>query len=521
MMTRSYENRRGVLNTLTIDEEQLGGEAEARTVRTRESDVTRVVHSGLVMRPIYELEARRFRFGEAGGKAWEVLDLYWLAFAVLDTISEVTEYQVGATRMEVIKRILPSARMQAEAARAAISDDELEEVISRVFDHLSNRERRYLPFEYPYFEGQAGRFETRKFWLIKAVYTGHGETTSFALTDEGYAAYFGLHETSALDGTAIGNLRIKLFIERGNVDDAILVADQNQKQCFRKAGEIRNVRRGIARNIHSVDFSKINAMADEGAGQAIQIQDESSRLQTLVMAYLQDTTDESLEEKLHQLSGQLRHLNSRQMDLVNELQRLPDDYHKHSHKLFRRHSYGILPSPDEVLKRVSSMEENAAAKVGREFIARFDPPTRISLFDPATLMDAMDRFLERMSGPQEKQRAVHEIDGIELETYRSELTDELMASAGAFLRNAVHKEGFLALSDFIERASDHGAPMAVAAAMTVFQCFVDPRTAEKNRVQVRLADTESRFATRLPDGRLYRGHNLALVPIAVGRAEAN
>lgn len=509
------------MDTLTTEEKRLEGEGDPRTVRTRESDVTRVVHSGLVMRPIYELEARRFRFGEAGGKAWEVLDLYWLAFAILDTISEVTEYQVGASRGEVIERIRPSARMQAEAADVSITDEELDEVISRVFDHLANRERRYLPFEYPFFDGPAGRFESRKFWLIKAVYTGYGETTSFALTDEGYAAYFGLHETSALDGTAIGNLRIKLFIERGNVDDAILVADQNQKQCFRKAGDIRNVRRSIARNIHAVDFSKVNALADEGAGQAIQIQEESSRLQGLVMAYLEDATDADLEEKLHQLAGQLRHLNARQMDLVGELQRLPDDYHRHSHKLFRRHSYGILPAPDEVLKRVSQLEENAAATVGREFIARFDPPVRPSLFDPATLMDAMDRFLERMNGPQEKQRAVHEIDGIELETYRSELTEELMATAGAFVKDAVHKGGFLALSDLMERSCDHGAPMAVAAAMTVFQCFVDPRAAEKNRVQVRLADTESRFSTRLPDGRLYRGHNLALVPLAVGRAEAN
>ncbi|VVS90898.1 hypothetical protein [Desulfoluna spongiiphila] len=509
------------MDTLTTEEKRLEGEGESRTVRTRESDVTRVVHSGLVMRPIYELEARRFRFGEAGGKAWEVLDLCWLAFAILDTISEVTEYQVGASRSEVIKRIRSSARVQAKAAGVDISDEELDEVISRVFDHLSNRERRYLPFEYPYYDGQEGRFDTRKFWLIKAVYTGYGETTSFALTDEGYAAYFGLHETSALDGTAIGNLRIKLFIERGNVDDAILVADQNQKQCFRKAGDIRNVRRAIARNIHAVEFAKINAMADEGTGQAIQIQEESSRLQTLVMAYLQDASDAELEEKLHQLAGQLRHLNSRQMDLVGELQRLPDDYHKHSHKLFRRNSYGILPSPDEVLKRVARLEEHDAARVGREFIARFDPPTRPSLFDPATLMDAMDRFLERMSGPQEKQRAVCEIDGEDLETYHSELTDELMASAGAFMRNAVHKEGFLALSDLMERSCDNGTPMAVAAAMTVFQCFVDPRTAEKNRVQVRLADTESRFSTRLPDGRLYRGHNLALVPLSMGRAEAN
>ena len=46
------------------------------------------------------------------------------------------------------------------------------------------------------------------FWLIKTVYTGEGREALFTLTDEGYTAYFGLHETGALDATAIGNLRI-------------------------------------------------------------------------------------------------------------------------------------------------------------------------------------------------------------------------------------------------------------------------------------------------------------------------
>ena len=499
-----------------MDNETSEEDVKDKGRRTRESDVTRVVHSGLVMRPIYELEARRFRFGETGGRAWEVLDFYWLAFAVLDTISELTEYQTGASRLEVIKKILPSARLQADAAGVTISDAKLEEVISRVFDHLSNRERRYLPFEYPFFDGQKKVFAARKFWLIKAVYTGHGETTFFSLTDEGYAAYFGLHETSALDGTAIGNLRIKLFIERGNVDEAISVADQNQKQCFRKAGEIRNVRRSIVRNIQAVDFVRLNAMADEGAGQAIQIQGESSRLQSLVMAYLQEADDEALEEKLHQLSGQLRQLNARQMDLVDELQKLPDDYHRHSHKLFRRKSWGALPAPEVVLKRVAESPEETAALVGREFIARFDPPKRTTLFDPATLMDAMDRFLERMAGSQEKLRVASEVDGEEIETYRSEFSKELMREAGTMVESEVLKEGFLPLAELMERACGKGGPMAVAAAMTVFQCFVDPNVAKKHKVTVRLSDSESRFSMTLPDGRLYRGHNLALVALGEG-----
>ncbi len=480
---------------------------------SQETDVTRVVHSGLIMRPIYELEMRRFRADEDKNRAWDVLDLMWIAFAILDTVSELSEYHVGASRTEVLEKVFPAVETQAKASGLELLERELYEVLTKIFDHLINRGNRYLPFEYRYFDGGKKTFETRKFWLVKAIYTGQGKTTLFGLTDEGYAAYFGLHETSALDATAIGNLRIKMFIERGNVDDAIAVAEQNQKQCLRKSHDIRNTRRAIQRNICAVDFYRINDMADEGAQRALQIQQESRRLQHLVSENLQETEDEHMEAKLLHLGAQLKSLNSRQMELVGELQRLPDDYHANSHKLFRRASLGVVPPPEDILKRVCQMGEEDAARLGREFISRFDPPVRPLIFDPASMIDAIERALERQNAEGGRGQAVQEIDGIALKRYQPELTDELMARAFHYLGTVVHKKGGLQLSNlFTQLPPEDAHHLSVAIAMGVFQCLVDPRIAQRFGVQVRLVDPLQIFTVDFPCGRRYRGHDLMLAP---------
>ncbi len=500
-------------------------EADAiQVLRTRESDVTRVVHSSLIMRPIYDLETRRFtsfssstdKDDEDGTDIREFVDLMWVAFAILDSVSELTEYHVGVTRKEVLEKVAPAMKNQVRAAGGDISQVHLGEVLKKVFDHLVNRDNRYLPFEYRYFDGASGTFKFRKFWLIKAVYTGKGQETLFSLTEEGYAAYFGLHETSALDSTAIGNLRIKLLIERGNVDDAIAVAEQNNKQCTRKAHDIRNTRRAIQRNIHSIDFEKVNGMADQGAGQAAQIQDESSRLHYMVLDNLQVTRNEDQESKLLLLARHLKRLNRRQMELVRELQRLPDDYHQYSYKLFRKRLIGILPSMDEVLRRVCAMEEEDAAGVGREFLAVFDPPVQPPLFDPGAVIDAISQALERRSTTGDKPSALQEIDGESIDHYQAELTDALMEQARGMIQKRVQTSEATMMEDLLKEAilEEETPLLPMAVALTVFQAIIDHRTGNRRGFQVKLGASDKYLSIALPGGRVYRGHHLILVPVA-------
>lgn len=478
------------------------------------ADVSRAVHSALVMRPVYELEARRFLQSDADDSPaiWEGVDLLWIAFAILDAISELSEYQLGATRSEVLEKILPLVRGQARAAAVIASDEGLYEVLNKVFDHLSNRRNRYLPFRYTYFEGASNRYRTRRFWLIKTVYTGEGREALFTLTDEGYAAYFGLHETSALDATAIGNLRIKLLIERGNVDDAIGVADGNRKQCARKALEVRNTRRLIQRNIRAVDFDRVQALAQEGVNQATDIQKESSRLHNMVIENLATSQGFKHGAKLHRLAELLEKLNHQLVNLSTELQHLPDDYHHHSHKLFQRRTLGDLPPLEEVLGRIFSMAEADAARVGSEFLARIDPPARRPLFDPAAVIDACDRALERQNVPGDRNQAVLEVDGVPVERFVPRLDEAVMRRAFEMIFEALGRKGEIRLSKLLKDAasSENGGMLSIAVVMAVFQCLVERRLAKKFQIQVAKTDPAERIELDLPDGRRYRGHELLL-----------
>jgi hypothetical protein len=233
-------------------------ESTSRDVSGVDTDVTRVVRSSLVMRPVYELSARRLPGqDEAPHPAWDHLDVIWLAFATLDIISELTEFAPGVTRKKVISRLLVLADNQARSMDMQIEQSSLEEVLHKIFDHLVNRDNRYRPFEYTYFDAAARQMVTKRFWLIKTVYTDAEKAAHFHLTDEGYTAYFGLYETGALDAAAIGNLRIQLLIDRGKVDDAIGVALQNRKQLLRKSQEIQAMGRSIRRSINRVDVTGV------------------------------------------------------------------------------------------------------------------------------------------------------------------------------------------------------------------------------------------------------------------------
>jgi hypothetical protein len=443
---------------------------------------------------------------------WEGMDLLWIAFAMLDIISELTEYQVGASRKEIIEKILPLAHRQVVSSKLVPTEEGLNVVLNKVFDHLVNRSSRYLPFRYAYFDAVKKKYRSRKFWLIKTVYTGEGQETLFTLTDEGYAAYFGLHETSALDAAAIGNLRIKLLIERGNVDDAIAVADGNRKQCARKALDVRNTRRLIQRNIYAVDFDRIRLLTEEGVTQATDIQKEGSRLHNMVIENLQSSKNERHHAKLVHLAEQLEQLNDQLMKLSGELQRLPEDYHHHSHKLFRRRLPGIFPAMDDVMGRVFQMTETDASAVGREFIARIDPPSKKPVFDPAAVIEACDRALERQSISGDQNQTIFEVDGSPIERFVPLLSDELIHQAFVMIHTLVHHKGELLLSAILKKSIDAKIseifPLAVA--MAIFQSVVERRLAKRHQIWVELPQPRRHIGIDLSAQRRYWGDELVV-----------
>ena len=517
---------------LVFDDTPPPGDAGPDTVQRRsfETDVTRMVLSGLVMRPIQELLVRRAVAGGDGEKGeeavWRAVDVTWLAFAVLDVISELTEYHAGVTRADVIERVLPLAFKQLAVRQKSASDKEVTGVIGKIFDHLANRGNRYLPFAYEYYDDVRGTFLTCRFWLVKAVYTGEGHSTLYALTDEGYTAYFGLHETAALDAAAIGNLRIRMLIERGNVDDAIAVADQNRKQCIRKSHEIRRMRRAIVRNIRAVDFKQLKAVADDGVERSTRIQAESRRLHHMVRHKLTDLSQAPVSgdrehrrrAKLETLAKALERLNRRLLSLSGELQQLPEVYDAKSHRLFRRRASGVLPACEDMMHRVCGLAEAPAAGLGNCFIAGVDPPRCRPLFNPAAVMAACDRALERYAVAGDTVQPLQEIEDRPIERYAAELTAPVVKKGFAFLCSGVRPPSGVLLSelltDAVAAADRETSLLPVAVAMALFHCITDEKTAHRWGMDIRKKAGADKITVTLADGRRYRGDELIIRKIS-------
>jgi hypothetical protein len=87
-----------------------------------------------------------------------------------------------------------------------------------------------------------------------------------------------------------------------------------------------------------------------------------------------------------------------------------------------------------VMRRLCRLDEEDAARVGAEFIARIDPPAQRTLFDPAAVIEACDRALERQNVPGDRSQPVHEIDGSPIRRFESELNDRLMHEAFELLQ---------------------------------------------------------------------------------------
>jgi hypothetical protein len=201
------------------------------------------------------------------------------------------------------------------------------------------------------------------------------------------------------------------------------------------------------------------------------------------------------------------------MTLSDELQHLPEDYHNHSHKLFRRHSLGHFPPMEAVLGRLFRMAESDAARVGAECIARIDPPAARPLFDPAGVIEACDRALERQNVPGDRRQAVLEMDGAPIAHFSPELDEAIMERAFDSLHGAVRRENGIALSTLLTRSAgaQEGERFPAAVAMAVFQCLVDRRIGRKHRIRIQLPDPAQRIGIDLPGGRRYQGHELLLI----------
>ena len=491
--------------------------------RTRFGDIGRTNRTAALMRALTQAvsstQSGLLRLGEGKYRKFSKLDLYWLAFAQLDFVAERTEFSTGVERDRVVEGLLTQASEQAKTLGCydELGEEGLTAGLELLFDALCNRGDRYKAFKVPVWDAEQSGFTSRNFWLLKTVVTD-GERKDlgsglFELTDEAYMLLFGMMEQDALDLARINVLRMEMLLSRGAFNEAVSLADSNTRQAQRQTAEIRILQRQIIRSIGSVDIDRVEHLGREGIVQVEKLQEDLDSLSTLVGKHLNITTESDQLRQLSILKEKLDEQRKATIRLQTQIMDLPDTFREHQHKLFRRREQmegRSLPPLDETIKSLAYLPFSDINRVASEFLARLSPPVAIELFDPGSILQQLDRTLERTLR--------HDVDTsledqeIELpEEYESSLTPQMVASIRKWMRSVIPPEGEL-LSNLIKRAlSEHNSD-AAAAVQGIAIVSLDPQDEEEMAASFRFQSSPlaDRYNIPFDDGRCAHGHDLRL-----------
>ena len=111
-----------------------------------------------------------------------------------------------------------------------------------------------------------------------------------------------------------------------------------------------------------------------------------------------------------------------------------------------------------MLNDIAGLDTPDGKHIGMEFMARFDPAVCRPLFDPASLMAACDRALERQNQAEERACAIHEIDAVPMPQFESRLAPDFMDQAFELLTGFVREHREVALSALLEAACHEQYP---------------------------------------------------------------
>lgn len=438
-------------------------EKSAHQSRSRFDDISRTNRTAALMRvftqAITTVQLSLSRLEDGKYRKFAEMDLHWLAFAQLDFVAERTEFSTGIKRDRVVTDILPLAREQAEVldCYGELGSEGLKAGLELLFDALCNRGERYKAFRVPTWDAEQRRFATRKFWLLKSVVTD-GQRTElgsglFELTDEAYLLLFGMLEQDALDLARVNVLRMEMLLSRGAFGEAVSLADSNARQAQRQTSEIRTLRRRITRAIGSVDIERVEYLGNGGAKQVKEFQQDLDSLSTIVCSHLVTISDINQLRQLSMLKERLDEQRKATIRLQTEIMDLPDTFREHQHKLFRRRDLMAgrsLPPLESAIQFLASLPLSDINRVAEEFIARLSPPVAVDLFDPGSMLQQLNRALER--APHHEVGADVEDEEIDLpEEYVSSITPQMVVSTRKWMRSVIPEEGEL-LSNLLMRA---------------------------------------------------------------------
>ena len=300
------------------------------------------------MRPLFELEANKNRYGELG---LDGFDLFRLTSAVLDVIiTEMGGFQRGATYDQVM-RLLDAETRKLDPTIDAVRVDR---ITSFLLDALTNeRARDAFRLEFQY-EAQGGRlvWSPLVFKLVELRDldgSGEGRYIASAEAINIYLSSLGVE----LEGQqAADEAALRHFILHGKLDEAELAARTALMRTIEYADRIRRALQLVERNVSEIDW--VTEMLPKMDAARNHIEERMKAEESLIVEAERKMEDADLhgKQKLFVVKEQLDAASRQHNGLLNLVlsanRRFMDE---HARQGFRPVSLNPFPNPQTAAVR--------------------------------------------------------------------------------------------------------------------------------------------------------------------------
>ena len=296
-------------------------------------DLSRQQRNLLLMRPVFELEARKYQYESpvAEHHLFEGIDTHYLVLCLLDYLMEAVAVDAGRTTKEVIYHLAELvSTMQPQ-----LQEEECIRAAEIVLDAIANRTDKHKDFEYEFFDAPSKSMRSYRFKLIEYL-PDISDVFRFVPTREGYLVYLGMLDLAPEDAAELMEKMLQLLIERGRFLDAIEIAKKARTISIEFSQKIRDTILRARRAPSTVNWKgEIAPKISDARQHVTRRQMEDARMTESVQSSLSNAIERQVRQNLIGLKSVLQSAGKVRTRLLQDIMCAPEQFLDAQRMLFK------------------------------------------------------------------------------------------------------------------------------------------------------------------------------------------
>ncbi len=375
-------------------------------------ELSRQQRNLLLMRPVFELEARKLTYEAPASKRrlFESIDASYLVLSLLDDLMEAVAVGSGRTTNEVIHHIAEIAcTMQPE-----MHEEDCYRIGEVVLDAVANRSDKHKSFEYDYFDATTKSTQTHRFKLVDYA-PDISDSYRFVPTREGYLVYLGMLDLAPEDAAELMEKMLHLLIDRGRFSEAIDIAKKARTISIEFSQKIRDTILRARRAPSTVNWkNEIQPRLHDARSHVHNRQREDSRMNDAVQSSLSAAYEYSVRQNLGALRKLLQDSVKLRTRLLQDIMSAPEQFMEAQRALFKIKTATNLPDLENLLlPEVMRLSLSTLAEIAEPVASAFMTASLKRIFDLNSATQLLLEKRESGSDPEPDDGEILPIDDLQ------------------------------------------------------------------------------------------------------------